>query len=211
TLLTSACGDDFSPTDSTTTPDDAVTSAAPSSPPPIELYPTGNPQPSPPAADSSAKAPPAPTPGAPHAASDAGSLGPASLQGPGSKPMACGGAAQLCCDRAQWRSGLECVTTAPDAGMPFTCQRDGDEPATPVDAGPPAPPPVDGDGGMPGRKPPPPERDRDGGAPPPSPRPDDHCGAEGERCCKGPGGRCNDGLSCNNPNGPDLDDSVCEP
>lgn len=207
TLLATACGDDFSQTN-TTTPDDDVTSEHTSGSTTVTPKPTGTPQ-TPPAPSSASSEPPTnPTP--PDAVSDASPEGPTPPDGPGPKPTDCGGADQPCCEDAQCRPGFECVAADPDAGSPFTCERDENKPAPPTgDAGPPAPPPRDRDGGMPGPKPPPPKPEQDGGAPPPPPKPDEDCGAEGERCCKGPGGRCDDGLTCDNPNGPELDDSVC--
>lgn len=112
-----------------------------------------------------------------------------------------------------------------DGGMPVM------PPAPEGDGGPPGPPGMppapEGDGGPMGPgMPPPPEGDGGPTAPPDMPPPPEgdgglvglpvppdmaNCGGEGEQRCAGPGGRCDDGLSCDNPNGPPLDDSECVP
>lgn len=145
---------------------------------------------------------------------DAGVQGPMPPDGPGEIPdRDCGGEHQVCCAEDVCRRGLTCApSTDIDASLEtlFTCERHGEVPPG-ADAAPPGPgvPPLpDGDAAPPGPDMPPLAPDMDA-APPPPPEPDNDCGGAGEPCCKGPGGRCDRGLTCENPNGPELDDSEC--
>lgn len=91
----------------------------------------------------------------------------------------CGGEGELCCEESSCSEGFICDAES-SLGAP-SCVPDGNAVT---------------DGGAP----------QDGSVVEP-------CGAEGDVCCAagrpGNAATCADGLECNNPGGPDLDDSIC--
>ena len=225
--LMAGCGDDFSATDTSTN------EAASFEPLPTQSPTPPRPTPPSPATSNTGVTSTNTTMAASSdvTADDAGARPPMlPPEGPGAMPgTECGGDGEPCCDADVCRRGFTCSATSPtaleaDAAMAPICQRElGAQPAPELDAAPPGPPEMpspDGDGGLP-PKPPAPGGDAgppapphmpaepEGDAGPKPPKPDVECGAAGEICCKGPGGRCDDGLECVSPNGRDLTDSEC--
>lgn len=122
----------------------------------------------------------------------------------------CGKAGQACCDDEVCERGFTCTSEGDAAtGSSLSCVRDGAPPAPDGDAAAPGMPPRPEDDTDPPGPPGNPPRPGDDAGPVNPPAPDEACGALGEQCCPGPGGRCDEGLSCDNSNGPELDDSKC--